>query len=431
MPEMNQRLKVLDLPHGIGTYRFIYFSELLKKPVCIGKIRNRIGRLTDLVFAVAEPYPEAVGIYIEYGWGKPTTFIPWNRVLRIEDDAIFVQPPDEGNDYPPFVDQPGWILMDKHLMGRTVVDMDDRRVEVVNDVHLLEAKGRLLLVHVDISFNGFLRRWGLGRLHWMKDDLISWKYVQPLSVEDAVSTDKVSLSVTRRQIHELPSEDLADMLEELGKEEKDALFSALDSEKAAETLAEAEPRTQRQIIAALRKERARNIFTEMTIPQLAGLFSILPHDHVSDLMALLTKEQADRVRAILSEREATAKGMMSSDFLTMSGEITVSEALTKIRLSSMEPESISYIYVVGENGQPLLGVIDLRELVLASDGLKLGDIMVEPVVTAEEDDVQDDLSEMFAKYLYRMIPVVDSQDNILGVIRYNDIMKGVETRIKI
>ncbi len=431
MAEMNQKLRVPDLPQGIGSYRFIYFSELLKRPICIGKIGNRIGRLTDLVFAVAEPYPDAVGIYIEHGWGKPTTFIPWNRVLRIEDDAIFVQPPDEGDEYPPFVDQPGWILMDKHLMGRTIVDMDDRRVEVVNDVHLLEAKGRFLLVHVDISFNGFLRRWGLGKLHWMKDDLISWKYVQPLSVEDAVSTDKVSLSVTRRQIHELPSEDLADMLEELGKEEKDALFSALDSEKAAETLAEAEPRTQRQIIAALRKERARNIFTEMTIPQLAGLFSVLPHDHVSELMALLTKDQADRVRSILSEREATARGMMSSDFLTMARETTVSEALMKIRQSSMEPESISYIYVVGDNGQPLLGVIDLRELILASDDAKLGDIMVEPVVTAEEDDVQDDLSEMFAKYHYRMIPVVDGQDSILGVIRYNDIMKGVETRIKI
>ncbi len=432
MPETNQKLKVPDLPHGIGSYRFIYFSELLKRPVCIGKIGNRIGRLTDLVFAVAEPYPEAVGIYMEHGWGKPTTFIPWSRVLRIEDDAIFVQPPDDGNEYPPFVDQPGWILLDKHLMGRTIVDMDDRRVEVVNDVHVLEAKGRLLLVHVDISFNGFLRRWGLGKLHWMKDDLISWKFVQPLSVEDAVSTDKVSLSVTRRQIHELPSEDLADMLEELGKEEKDALFSALDSEKAAETLAEAEPRTQRQIIATLRKERARNIFTEMTIPQLAALFSVLPHDHVSELMALLGKDQADRVRAILSEREATAKGMMSSDFLSMSRDGTVGEALSGMRQSSMEPESISYIYVIGgESGRQLLGVIDLRELILASDDMKLGDIMVEPVVTAEEDDVQDDLSEMFAKYHYRMIPVVDSQDNLLGVIRYNDIMKGVETRIKI
>ena len=55
MAEMNQKLRVPDLPQGIGSYRFIYFSELLKKPICIGKIGNRIGRLTDLVFAVAEP----------------------------------------------------------------------------------------------------------------------------------------------------------------------------------------------------------------------------------------------------------------------------------------------------------------------------------------------------------------------------------------
>jgi CBS domain-containing protein len=431
MAAINEKIKVSDLPHGIGSYQFIYFSELLKKPICIGKIRDRIGKLTDLVFAVAEPYPEVVGIYIEHGWGKPTTFIPWNKVLRIEDDAIFVKPCEEGNEYPPFVDQPGWILLDKHLMGRTIVDMDDRRVEVVNDVHLLEAKGRLLLVHVDISFNGFLRRWGLAKLNWLKDDFISWKYVQPLSVEDAVSTDKVSLSVTRKHIHDLPSEDLADMLEELGKEEKDALFSALDSEKAAETLSEAEPRTQRQIIAALRKERARNIFSEMNIPQLASLFSVLPHDSASQLMGLLPLDQANRVKAILSEREATAKGMMSSDFLIMPKETTVSEALIKVKHSGMEPESISYLYIVNGNGQNLLGVIDLRELILAADHLTLGDIMVAPAVTAEEDDVQEDLAEIFAKYHYRMIPVVDSQDNILGVIRYNDIMKGVETRIKI
>lgn len=431
MAEMNQKLKVPDLPQGIGSYRFIYFSEIIKRPVCIGKIRDRIGKLTDLVFTVAEPYPEAVGIYIEHGWGKPTNFIPWDKVLRIEDDSIFIQPPGNGDTYPPFVDQPGWMLLDKHLMGRTIVDMDDRRVEVVNDVHLLESKGRLLLVHVDISFNGFLRRWGLGKLGWVKDDFISWKYVQPLSVEDAVATDKVSLSVTRRQLHELPSEDLADMLEELPGEEQHALFSALDSEKAAETLAEAEPRAQRQIIATLRTERARNIFFEMTIPQLAALFSILPHDHVSEMMGLLTREQAERVQAILSEREATAKGIMSSDYLTMPKETTVREAMEKIRRSGMDPESISYLYVVNESGRALRGVVDLRELVLAADHLALGDIMVEPVVTAEEDDAQEDLSEMFAKYHYRMIPVVDDQDNILGVIRYNDIMKGVEARIKI
>ena len=164
-------------------------------------------------------------------------------------------------------------------MGKTILDMDGRRTEVVNDVHLLESKGRMVIVHVDISFNGFLRKWGLGGLHVLKDRFISWKYVQPLSLEDAVASDtRFALASPAAQIKELPSEDLADALEELSGEEQQAVFSALDSEKAAETLMEAEPRAQRQIIANLRQERARTILGEMSVPQLADLFSVLPHD---------------------------------------------------------------------------------------------------------------------------------------------------------
>jgi magnesium transporter len=423
------RQKFPDIPRGLGNFRFLYFSELIKRPICVGNIKNRIGKVEDLAFVLKEPYPEAVGIYIEHGWGKPTEFVPWEKVIRIEEDAIFVEPPSDGK-YPPFVDQPGWILLENHLMGRTILDIDGRRSEVVNDVHLLEARGRLLLVHVDISLSGFLRRFGLGRLRWIKDNLVSWKYVQPLSVEDAVSTDKVTLSITRSQMLELPSEDLADVLEELPGEEQQALFSALDSEKAAETLVEAEPRAQRQIIASLREERARSIFSEMSIPQLANLFSVLPHDYVNESMKLLTKDQADRVRDILSDREITAKDMMSSDYVSASKNEKAGEVLERIRASGREPETISYIYVVNEDGRTLLGVVDLRELVLAADQMPMGEVMASPPVTAEEDDAQEDLAQMFAKYHYRMMPVVDSQDHLLGVILYNDIMKGIETRIK-
>ncbi|HMK76024.1 MAG TPA: CBS domain-containing protein [Thermodesulfobacteriota bacterium] len=416
---------------GPGSYQFLYFSELIKRPICAGKIKDRIGRLTDLVFSLTEPYPEAVGIYIEHGWGKPTEFIPWAKVMRIEDDAIFVQPPTNGNTYPSFVDQPGWILVDKHLMGRTILDMDGRRIEVVNDVHLLESKGQLFIVHVDISFNGFLRRWGLGGIRWVKDQLISWKYVQPLSVEDAVSTDKVTLSVTRKQVLQMPGEDLADALEELSGKEQQALFSALDSEKAAEALVEAEPRAQRQIIANLRKEKAHTILSEMTIPQLADLFSVLPHEQMTNLMELLKPEQAERVQAILSDREAKAKDIMSSNFMTTHKNAKVGEILEKIRRSGVEPDAISYIYVISAEDQTLVGVVDLRELLLSSDQMTLGEIMVPPAVVAEENDVREDLAEMFAKYHYRMIPVVDERDHILGVIHFNDIMKDLVTRVKV
>ncbi len=420
--------RVTDLPPGLGNFRFLFFSGLTGKPVCAGKIKDRIGRLEDLVFQFREPYPEAVGLYLEHGWGKPTEFIPWDRVVKVEDDAIFVRPAESGGPYSPFVDQPGWILAAKHLMGRTILDMDGRRTEVVNDVHLLEAKGRLLLVHVDTSFNGFLRRWGFGGLRWIKDNFISWKYVQPFSVEDAVTTDKVSLSVTRKQLLELPGEDLADALEELSGEEQQALFSALDSEKAAEALVEAEPRAQRQIIATLRKERARTILQEMSVPQLADLFSVLPHDDVVELMDLLPPEGAQRIRAILSEREVTARALMSSQYVSYAREVPAAEALSRLRRAQRDPDAISYLYIVNGDGGTLVGVVDLRELVLAEEGTALGQLMVSPVVAAEAHDLKDDLEELFAKYHYRMIPVVDAQDHLLGVIHYNDIMRGVQIR---
>ena len=420
----NSVQRILDLPPGIANFRFLYYAELSKRPVGVGKITDRLGKLTDLVFVIKEPYPEAVGIYLEFGWGKPTQFIPWARVIKVEDDAIFVQPPEQGEAYPPFVDQPGWIMLGNHLLGRTILDMDGRRTEVVNDVHLLEAKGQLLLIHVDTSFNGFLRRLGLRGRRWVKEDLISWKYVQPLSVEDAVKTDKVSLSVTRSQLKELPSEDLADALEELSGQEQQALFSALDSEKAAETLIEAEPRAQRQLISALRRERAGQILGEMSVAQLAKLLAVLPHDHMMTMLELLPPESAARIRAILSEQEAQARSLMDSNYLAFSPTTKVGDVLRTMRESGLDRQAISYCYVVGEDTRSLLGVVDVRELLLATDQQGLAEIMTSPVVTAEADDIQEDLAEIFAKYHLRMIPVVDTEDHLLGVIRYNDLMKG-------
>ena len=91
---------------GAGAMRFLHFSELLKRRVCAGSIKDRIGRVADLVFGQFEPFPEAIGIYVEHGWGNPTEFIPWDKVIKIEDDAIFVQP-RPGDRYPRSWTSPG------------------------------------------------------------------------------------------------------------------------------------------------------------------------------------------------------------------------------------------------------------------------------------------------------------------------------------
>jgi len=425
LPRSNEPLGNPLTHHQGSAMHFLHFSQLLKRPVVAGSIRDRIGRLTDLVFTQLEPFPEAAGIFLDHGWGKPTEFVPWDKVVKIEDDAIFVQPAP-GGAYQPFVDQPGWIMVDKHLMGRTILDIDGRRIEVVNDVRFLESHGRLLLVDVDLSFNGFLRRWGLGRVTKSSDKLVSWKYVQPLSLEDAIPTDRLKLSVTRSQLQDLPGEDLADALEELSGKEQQALFSALDPEKAAETLTEAEPRAQRQIIEDLGPDQGRAIFDRMTVLQLANLFASLPQEKMREVTSWLGPVRAKAVQNLLTQREATAKDMISSGFVARPATARVGDVLAQIRSARYEPRSLSYLYVVAEEAPILQGVVDLRDLVLAADDTTLADIMISPVVAAQENDLRDDLEKMFEKYGFGMIPVVDDQDRLFGVIRYNDIMKGPE-----
>jgi CBS domain-containing protein/sporulation protein YlmC with PRC-barrel domain len=404
-------------------YHLVFASELLDRPVCETREELKIGKLTDLVFRLAEPFPEAVGIFIGHGWGKPTEFVPWGRVVRTEANAIIVMPPESGDRYPPFVDQPGWILLNEHLIGRTILDMDGRRVEVVNDVQLIQNRGRMIIAHADVSFNGFLRKWGLGFLRFGRDRLISWKYVQPLSIEDAATSDKVSLSLTRTEMHELPSEDLADALEELSGREQEAMFSVLDAEKAAETLLETEPRAQRQIVADLQPDRAKAILSEMTVAQIADVLSALPWDDRIDLLALLPKEEAERARQILGTSEATAGSLVSNNFVAMPRQTTAAEALSKLRSTAPDKEAVTYVYVVTEPEGVLRGVVDLRELVLASETTTLEELMASPPVTVDSALVKEDVVDVFAKYQFRLLPVVDAQDHLLGVVGYKDIMR--------
>ncbi len=410
--------------------RAIYFSRILNKPVRVAGEGRKLGPASDIVFKLEEPFPRAVGLFIDHGWGVPTEFVPWDRVVDLSHQGVIVRAPESGPSYPPFHDQAGWILADKHLMGRTILDIDDRKTEVVNDVLLQGDESGMRLAAVDTSFNGFLRKWGLARLtSLIREDLVPWKFVQPLSLEDATGSDRLQLSITKEQLHDLPKEDLADALEALTGQEQEALFSALEPTKAAEALTETEPRAQRQIIASLRQERAQNILARLSTPQLVDLLSVLPHEDAEEMLVLLPEERQRRVRALLSEREATARDFMSPEYLTVETATTVAQARALIRQSGLGHSGISYLYATAPDRR-LLGAVDARLLLISEDAARMEDLMASPAVAAEADDIREDLEALFDKYHFRMIPVVDPEDRILGVIRYNDIMRNPGPRPK-
>jgi magnesium transporter len=104
----------------------------------------------------------------------------------------------------------------------------------------------------------------------------------------------------------------------------------------------------------------------------------------------------------------------------------VTETLRVLRTGPREHKNITYLYIVAGEERTLLGVVDLRDLVAAAEQGTLADLMVSPVVTAEQRALREDLMELFAKYHFRMLPVVDAHDHLVGVVRYKDIMKGAK-----
>ena len=197
-----------------------------------------------------------------------------------------------------------------------------------------------------------------------KDSLISWKYVQPLSSKTSPRPTRSRCRSPALEIHELPSEDLADVLEELPGPSRRRCFRCWTPIRRPRRSLITEPRAQRQIVADLPPDRARVDPVGNGAAEVADLLSALPWDDRIDLLALLPAEQADRVRRLLGTSEATARSLVSQEYVAMPGRTTAAEALARLRATAPSHKVVTYIHIVTEPEGVLAGVVDLRQLVL-------------------------------------------------------------------
>jgi len=195
-------------------------------------------------------------------------------------------------------------------------------------------------------------------------------------------------------------------------------------------LVEAEPRAKRQLIAFLSEEKARQVLVIMSVLQIADFFSKLPHAKATELMKLLPLARATRVQAIMSNADVPAATLMSEKFFAFPRETRAVDALLLLRQTAGDNRNMLYLYIVAGEGKNLQGVVDLRDLVLAAENTSLGELMISPVVTADHDCLREDLASLFLKYQLHMLPVVDAQDRLLGIVRNRDILKGAKVDAK-
>ncbi|OHE57362.1 MAG: hypothetical protein A2Z47_01670 [Thermodesulfovibrio sp. RBG_19FT_COMBO_42_12] len=399
----------------------LFVSEIMKKPV-LDPNGDELGRVKDLLIVKGEPLPKVSALIIEK---KKNIFkLSWNDLnifnKRIISANVYVKAlqPYELNEKD--------LLLVRDILDKQIVDANGVKVVRVNDVKLEGLDTEAVLIAVDVGMRGIMRRLGverggedlmkLFRKH-LPYNLISWNYLQPL--EPKLTT--ISLTVPRQMVSELHPADIAEIISQVSHKEGTTFFKGLDVETAAEALSELQPDVQAAIITGMDTEKAADIIEEMPPDEAADVLSDLPVDKAKEILEIIEKEEAEDIQELLSHEEDTAGGIMTNVFIAYHPDITVKEAVQKFKKDAEEVETVYYIYVI-DTDEKLMGVISLRELLLAGLDARLSDIMETKLkmVTPDTDEVE--VAEIISKYNLLALPVVDTEGFMLGIVTIDDII---------
>jgi CBS domain-containing protein/sporulation protein YlmC with PRC-barrel domain len=409
---------------------FLFLSELLGKTVMDPR-GVPVGRILDLAGKVDEAYPPVTGVLLRLAGEGRDVLVPWPCLAEMDGRwvAVSLQPEALRDPLP----KPGELLLKEALLDKQVVDTDGAKIRRVNDLQFLKTQRILCLVHVDVGFRGLLRRVGLARPvafllnllfdYAMTDQLIAWKFVQPVS-----SPDLLRLTVAQKRLAQLHPADLADIIEELDIHNRSAVFRSLDVEMAAETLEETDPKIQVSLIQDLDTANASDIIEEMSLSEATDLIADLPRDRAEGILKEMEQEVAEDVKELLVHPEEKAGGLMTTSFLMFPPEQTVSGAMDAIRREARDMDLIYYVYVLDSENH-LLGVLSLRDLLSADSGRPLAELMDTRVVSVHLDEKKQRIADDFAKYGMMAMPVVDDEERLKGVILFKNLLEVVAPQL--
>ena len=178
---------------------------------------------------------------------------------------------------------------------------------------------------------------------------------------------------------------------------------------------------QARILGDMDEERAADILEWMSPDEAADVLGDLPEQKAEELLGLMDHEEQADVAELLPYEDDTAGGLMTTEFVTLPRELTVGEALARLREMAETPNMIYYLYVVENEGSwKLVGVIALRSLILADPEAPLADVMRIEFQQAHPDEPAKEVAQRIAEYNLLALPVVDQLGDILGIITVDD-----------
>ena len=248
--------------------------------------------------------------------------------------------------------------------------------------------------------------------------------VEPVEVQDARGAVEQALVERNAQaladlLLRLPPRDTAEVLDALANTELAAAVSLLGDERAADVLEQLDAADAARLLVRLSRTDAADLLEEMAPDDAADVVEELSDAQAEAILIEMEADDADEVRALLAYPPESAAGLMTREVITVSPDLTADQTLAAIRRVAEEAETIYYVYVTDPD-ERLLGVLSLRDLVLAPPNTPIGEITIRDPLTVRADADQEVAARLLIEHSLLAIPVVDADGRLLGIVTSDD-----------
>jgi CBS domain-containing protein len=392
-----------------------------------GELRDRsggkVGRVDDLIVRLGEDdYPPVTGVLATVAGRQ--VFVPADEVDKIEHGRVLLR--SVRLDLQPFARRAQEVLLKKDVLDRQLINVDGARLVRSNEIEVARLGGWYRVVGVDVGLRGLVRRLVPRSLaeNVGASEFLDWASVEPFTGH----VPTVRLRVPHPKLARLHPAELADLVEAASHSEGEEIIDAVgdDPELEADVFEELESHHQLEFIAERSDAQIAKVLARMESDDAADLVAELPEERREQVVDLLPPVQRRRVRALLGYDPATAGGLMSPEFVCVYTQTTPAEVLERVRVSRSSAEAVAWIYVMNARKR-LTGAVALADLLRVDPQSRVGEIAGVPQRVRPEADLEE-IARLMTDFDLTVLPVVDDEERLLGVITVDDVLELVLPR---
>lgn len=410
----------------MASHELLFLTELVGLPVYDTR-RRKIGVVKDAAL-VPLVHPVRVDRFL-VGAGGAWLSIRHDQVNSLSLRGIYLK--DEK--LTPYHSDEYMLRLLRDLLDQQIVDAQGRKVVRVTDITFEIRGAELFIQEVDIGLRSIFRRLVQGVLPprlvrrlqgFVAPNSIRWEFCNILEPDPQ---RRLRLNISNKLLEQMHPADLADIVEELGPEDREAIFETIDSEVAAETLSEVDPELQASILESLETEKAAEIIEEMSPDEAADVLGELEEETSQEILDEMDVEPKAEVRELMEFEEDSAGGMMNTEFVALPEDAVVNDAILALKGNEELLETLNTLFLI-DSRERLRGAVPLARLFVAYGASPLRELRTETLIQAHVDDEQKRVTELFDKYNLLTLPVVDAEGRLVGAITADDIISVLRQR---